>query len=66
MPLAGNGSGQETIVTRREFIFHPRGVRWTSNSMAGSSPTNAELATGSNWAKVWDTKLIKIVKILSK
>lgn len=66
VPLAGNGSGQETIVTRREFIFHPRGVRWTSNSMAGSSPTNAELATGSNWAKVWDTKLIKIVKILSK
>jgi hypothetical protein len=65
-PLVGNGSGQETIVTRREFIFHPRGVRWTSSSMAGSSPTNAELATAANWAKVWDTKNIKIVKILSK
>ena len=65
-PLAGDGSGQETIVTRREFIFHPRGLRWTSSSMAGSSPTNAELATAANWAKVWDTKNIKIVKILSK
>ena len=65
-PLAGNGSGQETLITRREFIFHPRGLRWTSSSMAGSSPTNAELATAANWAKMWDTKLIKIVKILSK
>lgn len=65
-PLAGNGSGQETLITRREFIFHPRGLRWTSSSMAGSSPTNAELATAGNWAKMWDTKLIKIVKILSK
>lgn len=65
-PLAGNGAGQETLITRREFIFHPRGLRWTSSSMAGSSPTNAELATGANWAKMWDTKLIKIVKILSK
>jgi len=65
-PLAGYGSGQETIVTRREFIFHPRGMRWTSSSMAGSSPTNAELATAANWAKAWDTKDIKIVAIVSK
>lgn len=65
-PLAGNGSGQETLITRREFIFHPRGLRWTSSSMVGSSPTNTELATAGNWAKMWDTKLIKIIKILSK
>ena len=65
-PLAGNGSGQETIITRREFIFHPRGLRWTSSSMAGSSPTNAELATAANWAKAWADKQIKIVKIVSK
>lgn len=64
--LAGNGYGMETITTRREFIFHPRGVKWTSASMAGASPTNAELATSTNWAKVWDTKNIRIVKILSK
>ena len=65
-PLAGYGSGQETLITRREFIFHPRGVRFTSSSLTGLSPTNAELATANNWAKMWDTKLIKIVKILSK
>lgn len=64
--LAGNGYGQETITVRREFILHPRGLKWTSTSMAGSSPTNTELATGSNWAKAWDTKNIKIIKILSK
>jgi hypothetical protein len=65
-PLAGYGSGQETLITRREFIFHPRGLRWTSSSMAGSSPTNVELATAANWAKAWDTKNIKIVAIISK
>lgn len=64
--LAGNGTGQETLVNRREFILHPRGLRWTSSSMAGSSPTNAELATAANWAKAWADKSIKIVKILSK
>lgn len=64
--LAGNGAGQETLITRREFIFHPRGLRWTSTSMAGSSPTNAELATSTNWAKAYADKNIKIVKILSK
>lgn len=65
-PLAGNGAGQETLITRREFIFHPRGLRWTSSSMAGSSPTNAELATAANWARAWDAKSIPIIKILSK
>ena len=64
--LAGNGMGQETLVTRREFIFHPRGLRWTSTSMVGSSPTNAELATAANWAKAFTDKAIKIVKIVSK
>jgi hypothetical protein len=64
--LAGNGSGQETIVTRREFIFHPRGLKWTSSSMAGSSPTNAELATAANWSQAWADKSIKLVKIVSK
>ena len=64
--LAGNGYGMETLTVRREFIFHPRGLRWTSSSMAGSSPTNAELATAANWAKAWADKQIPVVKILSK
>jgi hypothetical protein len=64
--LAGNGAGQETLVSRREFIFHPRGLRWTGSNMAGSSPTNAELADEDNWAKAWADKSIKLVKILSK
>ncbi|MDG4549869.1 MAG: major capsid protein [Candidatus Contendobacter sp.] len=64
--LAGNGAGQETLVNRREFILHPRGLRWTSDTMAGSSPTNAELATAANWEQAWADKAIKLVKILSK
>jgi len=65
-PAVGNGAGQETIYSRRYYIMHPRGMKWTSSSMAGSSPTDTELATAANWNKVWDDKNIKIVKILSK
>lgn len=51
--LAGNGGGQETLTTRRTFILHPRGFSWLSGSMAGQSPTNAELALAANWNRVY-------------
>lgn len=57
--LAGNSG----LINRRRFLIHPRGVKWTGNSVAGSSPSNAELATGSNWTKVWDKKNIRIVRV---
>ena len=51
--LAGNGSGEDRLVTRRVFTFHPRGHRFTSASMAGSTPTLAEIANGANWTRVY-------------
>lgn len=58
-PLAGSTS----LINRVRRVFHLRGVKWTANSMAGSSPTNAELATGANWSKVYETKNIRVVRI---
>jgi hypothetical protein len=54
------GMGQEYIVNRRQWVMHPRGVKWKGSS-AGVTPTNAELATGTNWERVYDSKLIRIV-----
>lgn len=62
-PLTGNGGGQETLISRREFIMHPMGVKWTSAAMAGTSPTNAELATTANWTRVLERKKIPFVAI---
>lgn len=58
-------AGEDYLIHRRHFILHPRGVKFTSSSVAGASPTNTELATGANWSKVYTDKLIKIVAIKS-
>jgi hypothetical protein len=50
------------LVNRKRFILHPRGVRWIG-AAAGASPTNAELATGGNWSKVYLDKNIRIVAV---
>jgi hypothetical protein len=50
------------LVNRKRFILHPRGVRWIGNA-AGASPTNTELATGTNWSKVYADKNIRIVAV---
>ena len=62
-PGKGNGEGQETIYSRRHFIMHPTGVKFTSSSMAGSNPTDAELATTANWDRVVSRKRVKLVAI---
>jgi hypothetical protein len=51
------------LINRRRYICHPRGVKFTSASVAGDSPTNAELETGSNWTRVWEAKNVRLVAI---
>ena len=55
-------SGDDILVNRRHFLLHPRGVRWTNAAVAGSSPTNAELANPANWLRVYEPKNVRIVK----
>ncbi|WP_315729810.1 major capsid protein [Bradyrhizobium sp. SZCCHNRI2010] len=59
------GMGQEYIVNRRQWVMHPRGIKWIGTA-AGPTPTNAELATAANWTRVYDHKLIRIVAFKHK
>ncbi|WP_416355549.1 major capsid protein [Aureimonas phyllosphaerae] len=61
---AGNGEGIETVWYRRHFVLHPRGIAFTG-SPAGNSPTNAELANGSNWTRRYDPKLLRMVAVVT-
>lgn len=57
--------GTDALYTRRRFVLHPRGVRWIGTP-AALSATNAELAIGTNWNRVWEAKNVKIVKFIHK
>lgn len=58
-------AGDDILINRKHYILHPRGVKWVG-SAAGSSPTNTELATGTNWSKVYEDKAIRMVKFVHK
>lgn len=58
--------GEDYIVTRHAGIAHVRGFKWTANTCAGATPSNAELATVANWSKVYDVKDIRVVKLVCK
>lgn len=55
--------GTDEIYTRRAFVLHPYGVKWTdANREAGNiTPTNVDLAKAANWKAVYDLKNIGIV-----
>lgn len=55
--------GQEYLVSRRHFVLHPRGIRWTPISGVPSkqTPSDVELADSNNWTPVYDAKNIRIV-----
>lgn len=52
-PAQGNGAGVEELWTRRQYVMHPYGIKWTSSSMAGRSPTDTELRAAANWTRVY-------------
>ena len=47
--------GVDMLYTRQRKCWAPYGISFTKQSMSSASPTNAELATGANWALVKDT-----------
>lgn len=51
------------LINRRRYILHPRGVKFTSSSLAGVSPTNAEFSTAANWSRVFEAKNVRIVAV---
>ena len=51
------------FINRRRYLLHPRGVKFNSASVAGTSPTNAELETASNWTRVFESKNVRVVAV---
>ena len=60
------GMGQEYIVNRRQWVMHPRGIKWLGGTQAGVTPANSELANAANWQRVYDAKIIRIVAFKHK
>lgn len=58
-------AGEDILINRRHFILHPRGVKFTDTNVAGSSPTNIELADGTNWTRVYEQKNVRIIKLVT-
>lgn len=59
-------SGEDFLISRRIFILHPRGVKWTESSVADTFPENTELENGANWQRVYEPKAIRVVKHVFK
>jgi hypothetical protein len=64
-PLANVGGGAETLITRVAWLVHPKGFAFTDASVAGQSPTNAELANAANWNRVVERKLVPLAVLRS-
>lgn len=51
--VANKGFGIDELWTRRVAAVHPMGFAWSDTSVAGVSPTDAELQTAGNWNRVY-------------
>ncbi|SCL85084.1 major capsid protein [Sporanaerobacter sp. PP17-6a] len=61
-------AGEDILVNRRLSILHPRGVKWVEPAagLTKKFPNLTELATGTNWTRVYEPKKIRIVKFVFK
>lgn len=59
-------AGEDILINRKLSILHPRGVKFTEASVAGTFPTLDELEEATNWNRVYAPKEIRIVKFLFK
>jgi len=51
------------LITRRHFLLHPRGFKWTESSVSGAAPTNAECEEAANFDRVYEKKNCRCVMI---
>lgn len=71
-PARGNGGGAETLWSRRDFIVHPFGYAFTSDTITGNgtetrpqSASWADLALADNWDRALDRKQVPIAFVTS-
>ena len=58
-------AGDDFVINRWALVMHPMGVKW-KGTPSGATPSNAELATGTNWERVYEDKNIGIVAVKHK
>ena len=56
-------AGEDYLITRTHYLLHPLGVAFQSSSVAGTTPTDAELALAANWNRVYVRKSIKLAQL---
>jgi len=55
----------DVLFNRQAKVLHPKGISWIgSANIAGPTPSDAELAVGTNWNRVADIKKIGLVKLV--
>ncbi|MFY9176741.1 MAG: hypothetical protein WAO47_09825 [Caldicoprobacterales bacterium] len=59
-------TGEDILVNRRVAILHPRGVKWTEESVEKTFPKFEDLENGAYWQRVYEPKAIRIVKFIFK
>lgn len=64
-PFQGNGGGLEQLWERKTMIIHPFGHKFLSGSVAGQSPTLAELALAANWDRVIERKNVPLAFLVT-
>ena len=71
-PARGNGGGAETLWSRRDFIVHPFGYSFTSDTITGNgtetrpaSASWADLVLADNWERKLDRKQVPIAFVTS-
>lgn len=53
------------LINRQAKVLHPKGISWIGGaSITGPTPSDAELAKGTNWNRVSDIKKIGMVKLV--
>ncbi len=58
-------AGSDILITRRHFLMHSLGVKWTDSSVAGQFPTNAECALAANWDRVYERENVRIAALIT-
>jgi hypothetical protein len=62
---AGNGAGEESMWSRKNFSLHPYGFSFTNALVSSTSPTNAEFALAENWNRNVDRKRVPFAGLIS-
>lgn len=66
LPSAGRGGGQQVLHSRANLAMHPIGFQWKEDTVAGQSPTIAELAIADNWDRIVERKAVPLAFLKHK